>query len=161
MTAVMLSLLPVWTTLSALESDDEQPIYLEADSADLDEKQAVSVYRGNVFVQQGSLQIRADEVTIHHREDRRPEKIIALGSPATYRQELEGEEQEVRAEALRMEYVTEKDEITLVDRAVVFQGEDTFRSDRIVFDRGNARVKAGSNVQGKERVRILINPSRP
>jgi lipopolysaccharide export system protein LptA len=159
--AVALLLLPVWTSPFALEGDDAQPIYLEADSADLDEKQAVSVYRGNVFVQQGSLQIRADEVTIHHREDRQPERIIAVGSPATYRQELEGDKEEVKAEALRMEYVAEKDEITLIDQAIVFQGADTFRSDRIVYDRGNARVKAGSNVQGKERVKILINPSKP
>jgi lipopolysaccharide export system protein LptA len=158
--AIGLSLFAAPPPSPALEGDDEQPLYLEADSADLDEKKALSVYRGNVMVQQGSLQIRADEVTIHHREDRQPEKIIAVGNPATYRQELEGDQEEVRAEALRMEYLSGKDEITLIDQAVVFQGEDTFRNDRIVYDRGNARVKAGSNVQGKERVKILINPAR-
>jgi lipopolysaccharide export system protein LptA len=99
-------------------------------------------------------------VTVHHLPDSRPEKIIAIGNPATYRQEVEGEEQQVEAEALRMEYVTEKDEITLIDQAVVFQGEDTFRNDRIVYDRANARVKAGTSVQGSERVKIRINPSR-
>jgi lipopolysaccharide export system protein LptA len=142
----------------ALESDEDQPLYLEADNADLDEAKAMSVYTGNVLIQQGSLVIRADQVTMHHGEDRKPHKIIAVGKPATYRQELEGEEEAIRAEALRMEYLTDKDEITLIDEAVVFQGEDTFRNDRIVYDRGNARVKAGSDVQGKERVKILINP---
>jgi lipopolysaccharide export system protein LptA len=142
----------------ALESDEDQPLYLEADNADLDEMKAISVYTGNVFVQQGSLQIRADVVTIHHLENRQPEKIIATGAPATYRQEVEGEQEEVQAEALRMEYLTEKDEITLIEQAVVYQGEDTFRNDRIVYDRANARVKAGAIVQGKDRVKILINP---
>ena len=158
--AVGLALVAATAPARALEGDQEQPLYLEADNAELDELKAVSVYRGNVIVQQGTLQIRADEITIEHRDDRQPERIIAIGNPATYRQDVEGEEQEVEAEALRMEYVTEKDEITLIGQAVVFQGEDTFRNDRIVFDRANARVKAGTNVQGTERVKIYINPSR-
>jgi len=145
---------------AGLESDENQPLYLEADNAELDELKAISIYTGNVFVQQGTLQIRADQVTIHHREDRQPKMIVAVGAPATYQQEIDGEEQGINAEALRMEYITEKDEITLIDQAIVYQGEDTFRNDRIVYDRANARVKAGSNVQGKERVKILINPSQ-
>ena len=63
-----------------------------------------------------------------------------------------------RAEALRMEYQADKDEITLIDQAVVFQGTDTFRSDRILYDRINARVKAGASAKGKERVKIHITP---
>jgi lipopolysaccharide export system protein LptA len=158
--ALGLSLLMASVPAAALEGDEELPLYLEADSAQLDDVKAISVYTGNVLVRQGTLQIQADEVTIQHGDDRRPVKIIAVGDPATYRQALDGDEQGVRAEALRMEYVTEKDEITLVDQAVVFQGKDTFRNDRIVYDRGNARVKAGASVQGKERVKIRINPSK-
>jgi len=158
--ALTVALSLVSMTAAGLESDEEQPIYLEADNAELDELKAISIYTGNVFVQQGTLQIRADQVTIHHREDRQPEIIIAVGTPATYQQQIEGEEQGIRAEALRMEYVTAKDEITLIERAIVYQGEDTFRNDRIVYDRANARVKAGTSVQGKERVKILIHPSQ-
>jgi lipopolysaccharide export system protein LptA len=143
---------------AALEDDERQPLYLEADTAELEDAKAESVYTGNVVVQQGSLQIRADEVTVRHREDRRPEHIIAVGKPATYSQDLEGEERPVQAEALRMEYDAEKDEITLIGEAVVYQGKDTFRNDRIVYDRANARVKAGAEVQGKERVKILLHP---
>jgi lipopolysaccharide export system protein LptA len=59
-----------------------------------------------------------------------------------------------------MEYLAAREEITLIDQALVLQGQDTFRSDRIVYDRLNARVKAGTSAQGKERVRILINPAQ-
>jgi lipopolysaccharide export system protein LptA len=155
-----LALLGGLHSASALEEDEQQPLYLEADNAVLDEQKAESVYTGNVFVQQGSMQIHADQVTVHHREDRQPEHIIAVGKPATYRQEVEGEKQPVQAEAMRMEYDTAKDEITLIDHAVVYQGADTFRNDRIVYDRANAQVRAGSNVQGKERVKILIHPAQ-
>jgi len=144
----------------ALEDDETQPLYLEADNAELDEQKAESVYTGNVFVQQGSMQIRADRVTVHHDKDRRPQRIIAVGKPATYRQEVEGEKRPVEGEALRMEYDADKDEITLIDQAVVFQGDDTFRNDRIVYDRNRSRVQAGTAVQGKERVKILLHPGQ-
>ncbi|NCA87852.1 MAG: lipopolysaccharide transport periplasmic protein LptA [Gammaproteobacteria bacterium] len=142
----------------ALESDQQQPLSLESDAAEMDEAKRLSVYTGKVIVRQGTLEIRADQVTIHHAEDKRPELIIATGQPATYQQQVEGEQRPIQAEALRMEYQATKDEITLIDQAVVFQGADTFRSDRIVYDRLNARVKAGTSAQGKERVRIQITP---
>lgn len=147
--------------LAAVEGDQEQPLYLESDSAELDEEASTSVYTGNVFVKQGSMEIRADEVTVHHDPDRRPKRIVAVGNPAKYRQDVEGEQKKVEAEALRMEYEADAEEITLIDQALLFQGEDTFRSDRIVYDRARARVKAGTSAQGKERVKIFIkNPAQ-
>ena len=154
---VGLALLPA-APAGALESDQQQPLYLEADNAELDEAKRLSLYTGNVIVRQGSLEIHADQVQIHHLEDKRPELIIATGQPATYQQLVEGEEQPVEAQARRMEYQATKEEITLIDEAVVFQGTDTFRSDRILYDRRNAKVKAGASALGKERVRIHITP---
>jgi lipopolysaccharide export system protein LptA len=143
---------------AALEDDEKQPLYLEADNAELDDQKAESVYTGNVVVQQGSMHIHADQVTVYHDKDRRPKRIVAVGKPATYRQEVEGEKRPMEAEAQRMEYDAGQDEIILIDRAVVYQGKDTFRNDRIVYDRAHAQVKAGTAVQGKERVKILLHP---
>jgi lipopolysaccharide export system protein LptA len=144
----------------ALEDDQAKPLYLESDSAELDDAKSISVYTGNVFIKQGSMEITGNQVTVHHDAGRKPTHIVAIGTPSTYRQEMEGEEQEVQAEALRMEYDASKDEITLIDKAVLFQGEDTFRSDRIVYDRTKDLVKAGTSAQGKERVKITITPSK-
>ncbi|MCG6859958.1 MAG: lipopolysaccharide transport periplasmic protein LptA [Chromatiaceae bacterium] len=146
--------------LPALEEDQEQPLYLESDSAEIFEAKSLSIYTGNVFVKQGSMELRGDQVTVHHDPERRPEFIITIGAPATYLQQVEGEEKKVEAEALRMEFDRDKDEITLINQAVLFQGEDTFRSDRIVYDRAKAQVKAGTIADGKERVKIVISPSR-
>jgi lipopolysaccharide export system protein LptA len=159
LTLALLALGTLAAPLPALEGDQDQPVFLESDSAELDDQSAKSVYRGNVVVTQGSIEIRADEVEIHHHPDRRPRLIIATGNPATYRQTVEGEGKEMQAEALRMEFETDRDEIVLIGEAVVFQGEDQLRSDRIVYDRATALVKAGASAQGRERVRIQINPS--
>jgi lipopolysaccharide export system protein LptA len=158
--AALLTLLGAAHPAAGLESDQNQPVYLEADSVELDEQKSESIYKGNVQVQQGSMHMSANEVTVHHYPDRRPEHITAIGDPVKYRQEIEGQKQEVRAEADRMEYDAGKNELTLIGHAVLFQGQDTFRSDRIVYDRANAQVKAGASAQGKARVKIRINPAQ-
>ncbi|MEA3638797.1 MAG: lipopolysaccharide transport periplasmic protein LptA [Lamprobacter sp.] len=146
------------TSTSALESDQYQPMYIEADAAELDEKQLTSLYIGHVEVTQGSLFIQADEVLVHHKPDRRAEKIIAIGQPVRYRQLLDDDPEEVKGRALRMEYEADREQLTLIDEAVLIQGEDRFASDRIVYNRITKRVTAGSSAQGRERVKIRIEP---
>lgn len=157
--ALALAFLAAPVRSPALEDDQDKPLYLESDSAELDDAKSISVYTGNVFVKQGSMEIRGNQVTVYHDPERKPKHIISVGTPSTYRQQMEGEEREVEAEALRMEYDADNDEITLIDKAVLFQGTDTFRSDRIVYDRTRGLVKAGASARGKERVKITITPS--
>jgi lipopolysaccharide export system protein LptA len=142
----------------ALEDDQYQPMYIEADAAELDDKQLTSLYIGNVDVTQGSMRIRADEVLVHHKEDRRAQKIIAIGKPVRYRQRVEDDPDEVNGRALRMEYEADREELVLIDEAVLTQGEDRFASDRIVYNRITDRVTAGTSAQGSERVKIRIEP---
>lgn len=40
--------------------------------------------------------------------------------------------------------------------AVLNQGKDTFKSDKIIYDRARAVVKAGASAKGKERVKVTI-----
>jgi lipopolysaccharide export system protein LptA len=142
----------------ALEEDQYQPMYIEADAAELDEKQLTSLYLGNVDVSQGSMRILADEVLVQHKQDRRVQKIIAIGKPVRYRQRVDDDPDEVKGRALRMEYEADREELTLIDEAVLIQGEDRFASDRIVYNRITDRVTAGSSAQGRERVKIRIEP---
>ena len=142
----------------ALDSDQEQPLFIEADAVEFDDNTAQSWYFGNVDIQQGTLRILADQVEVQHRENRQPRIIIAVGDPARYRQIPEGETEPVLGRSQRMEYDADRDEITLIDRAVLIQGQDRFANDRIVYNRTTARVTAGANAQGNERVKITITP---
>ena len=144
--------------VAALKEDENQPLYIESDAAELDDKQSISLYIGNVEVEQGSMRIFADEVLVHHRPNRQPQKIIAVGNPVRYRQALDDDPDEVNGHARRMEYEADRDEITLIDEAELTQGEDRFASDRIVYNRITERVTAGTSAQGRERVKIRIEP---
>jgi lipopolysaccharide export system protein LptA len=149
-----------WGSACALEGDQQQPVYIEADSVELDDIQDTSVYTGNVQIDQGSMRILADQVTVKHKEDRHPRFIVAVGNPVRYRQDVEGEKGEVHGRAQRMEYDADKDELTLIDQAELTQATDRFASDRIVYDRARSQVKAGTSAQGSGRVKITFTPEK-
>ncbi len=143
------------SSLPALESDQEQAIELTADYADIDESRGVSVYKGDVDLRQGSMRLRADIVTVHH-VDRKPERMVAEGRPVKFQQQ--SDKGPVKGEARRAEYEVSTENLVLIGDAVVVQGKDSMRSDRIVYDRVRSVVKAGAAAKGKERVRISIQP---
>lgn len=142
----------------ALSGDREQPMTLEADSVSIDESTGVSLYEGNVVVAQGSLRLWADRLWIHRR-DGRTEKLISEGAPTRFRQ-LTDDRQEVRGRALRAEFYVDRDQLLLFDEAVLEQGADQFRSDRIVYNRATSQVLAGTSADGKQRVRVIIEPRK-
>lgn len=145
---------------AALPDDQNQPIQIEADGVEIDDGRHLSTYTGNVEVSQGSMRLWADRVTVNHKASRRPNRIIAVGKPVRYRQLMEKDGKEVKAKAMRMEYDVGSEEILLVDQAELTQGTDSFSSDRILYDRNKAVVKAGASAKGKQRVRISITPSK-
>ena len=143
---------------AALSSDREQPMYVEADRADIDDKRGVSVYRGNVEITQGTLRLTADELTVH-TSDGDITQAVATGTPATYRQRPDNKPQDVEAESLRMEYYAGEQKIILLQQAEVRQDGDTFRSERIHYDIARDKVNAGAGTPG-DRVRITIQPKK-
>jgi lipopolysaccharide export system protein LptA len=74
-------LLLVAAHVSALDSDREQPIQIEADEAVRDEIVGETRYEGNVVLTQGSLRITADRIAIRH-DAKGADAILATGQPA-------------------------------------------------------------------------------
>jgi len=140
----------------ALPSDQDQPITVEADSVEIDDRTGISVYIGDVIVDQGSIHLTADKVTVYQIE-KRTDKIVAIGKPVKFRQMTEAGE-EVKGRAIQVEYHASRDELFLIGDAEIIQGKDRATSDRITYDRKKALVKAGAAAKGKERVRISIDP---
>jgi lipopolysaccharide export system protein LptA len=144
--------LPAW----ALSSDREQPMHIESNQAELDEQKGISIYIGNVRVTQGTLVLTGEHMTVY-QDGANLERLILLGKPATYRQRPDGKDEDMRAEALRMEYYAAPERVILLDEAVAWQGENSFRSDRIVYQVAQDRVEAGAP-DGGQRVHIILQP---
>jgi lipopolysaccharide export system protein LptA len=144
-------------TAHALASDKDQPVQLSADSVDMDEDKGISVYKGDVDLRQGSMRLRADQVTIRHR-GRAPEKVIAVGSPVHFQQDTG--KGLVKARGKRAEYEVNGEVLVLIGKASLTRAGNTTRSDRIVYDRVRHKVKAGAAAEGKQRVQITIQPNK-
>ena len=64
----------------ALEDDRSKPIHVKADTAERDDKRGITTYRGDVVIDQGSLNIAAQEVIMYGSTS--IERIVATGRPA-------------------------------------------------------------------------------
>jgi len=145
---------------AALESDQQQPIYMEADGVEINDGSGASIYQGNVIVTQGSIRMTADKVTVT-RKPNGADHIVAIGNPATFQQQMEGKKELIKGRSKRAEYTTDSEVIVLIGDAVLTQAKDTFKSDRIIYNRIQGQVLAGNKAQGKQRVRVTIRPKKP
>ena len=139
----------------ALSGDKNQAIEIEADSVDIKESEGVSVYKGDVILRQGSIELSADKVTVEHKGGK-PSKVVASGTPVHFKQRPGDNKPDIVGQANKMEYRVDSEELILSGKARLSQGKDSFASDRIVYDRVKAVVKAGAAAKGSERVRITI-----
>lgn len=140
----------------ALPEDRDQPIYISSNSFVRDEKQKVAIYEGEVTLDQGSLKIRGDKVTVHLNPDDSPKRIEATGNPAIFRQKPSADDAEVVAEALHLDYQIDKQTIDLYKQASILQEGSTTRSNKITYSMKSARLEAGGEDEG--RVNIVIQP---
>lgn len=141
----------------ALSSDRQQPLTIEADTVEIDDKSGVSVYQGNVVAVQGTLELKADTVTIYS-PGRELDKVVAVGNPARYKQRPDNKTEDVRARAQRMEYYADKGKLILLEGGHLWQGKDEFSGNRIEYDTRRDVVNASMSNTGKERVRIIMQP---
>lgn len=140
---------------AALEDDRSQPIRISADQALRDEKQGVTVYSGNVKMDQGSLYISADKITIFRIVDE-ADKIVAQGKPAHLQQRPEPDKGLIHAEADTIEYYKAESRIHLRESARLQQDGSTVTGATIEYYIDEQRIVAGSERTEEDRVRVVI-----
>jgi len=153
----------------ALSTDKDQPIEIEADTADLDDEKGITIYRGNVILIQGSVRMTGDIMTVYFK-DNELDTLIMEGKPARYRQLPDDSKIYDEAESLRMEYYELKSLVILIDKASFKQEGLSFSGNRIEYDTEHSRVKARGSIktQGEagdsssngERVKIILKPKK-
>lgn len=148
-----------------LPSDRQKPISIEADHAQMDDREGVTQYKGDAILTQGTLRITGDLITFFYDENKQLTKAVAEGKRATYEQVHKPGDNPVRAKALKMEYFADRQEIYLTGDGYVWQNGDEFTGNYIEYDIARNVVSANSNpvtVDGQEqkkgRVHIIIQP---
>ena len=161
------------TPAHALSTDSDQPISILADAAEHDDATRMTIYRGNVVIDQGSLHITGDTVTVNFDAHDQVTKITSVGKPSHFQQLPDGDTGHRKAWAKQMEYFPEQDLIMLFGEARYEKDGSRVQADRLVYDSRNARFKALTDAAGAssgeegqatgkkpERVRIQIKPKK-
>ena len=143
---VVLSCLLGSMTAWCLSTDKDQPIQVEADEAELDDLNDVSIYRGNVIVTQGSIRMTGDVMTVRSKGGDELDYLVIEGSPATYRQLPDNAAAPNQARAKRMEYHETRNLVVLIEDAWVKQDTSTLVGERIEYNTALSRVKATGGV---------------
>ena len=157
--ALVMALTLVAGPAQALPDDRDQPIHITADKALRDEKLGVTVYSGNVQMDQGSMRITADTLTIYHITEE-ADRIVAEGRPAKMQQQPELDKGPVHAHAGVIEYFRDEERVHLQSNARVEQDGAVVAGDSIDYLIAEQLVKADSDqtLEGN-RVQVIIPPS--
>lgn len=156
---ILAGLLATPTVALCLGTDRNQPMHIRADRVELDEKTGVSTYRGAVELTQGSLRLTADALTVQRAADK-VERVIADGSPATFRQRPDNADHDIRGQALHLEYRSGDATVELTGQARLWQDKDEFSGTHIVYEADRNRVRANGGEAGDGRVHAIIHPQR-
>ncbi len=154
---VGLGLLLISLAVPALESDSEQPIYIDSNDAVYDEKSEISTYTGNVVATQGSIKIDADQLVVYLKSGNIT-KLVATGKPSKF-QQLPGVGKDMMyGEGLINEFYPDKNLLIFMKNASVWQGEAKQSSEYIQYDTKNSLLKAGEPSADGKRVHSVIKP---
>ena len=140
----------------ARPDDRDKPIHITADTAELNDKTGISIYRGTVKMVQGTTILTGDVITIYS-PDKKVNKVVSIGELATY-QETTTDGHIVYAEAEEMVYNRIESKIELFRQAKVTQLDNVFRSEHIIYYIEEELIDAGTPT---DRVNITILPDSP
>lgn len=155
---VLVSTLFISPTLFALPDDTQQPIRIKADSAERNEKTGQTIYDGNVIIEQGSLQITADQVVIEGGAGNIT-SIRATGRPAHLEQQPRHEQSKIHARGYTIYYHLEQKLVELKGKASLVQQGSTVSGERIDYFIADQIVKAHSDSDStteSTRVEVVI-----
>ncbi|MFT7286597.1 MAG: lipopolysaccharide export system protein LptA [Halieaceae bacterium] len=149
------SLLLPGTAALALPTDRSQAIEISAERAVRDEKAGYTIYSGDVILEQGSLHIEADKLTIFHDRES-ADRIVAVGTPARLSQQPELDKALVTASALRIVYEKSSERVLLRDAARISQEGAVVSGDSIDYFMAEQRVRADASKNDDTRVQVII-----
>ena len=154
----------VQTEARAEKQDSGEPVTLEADFVEINDKDGEAVFKGRVTLRQGTLEINASEIIVKGDEDGF-QYGKASGSPAHFKQKREGLEEHIDGYANRIEYNGLTGKLEMFENARLTRGSDRVEGDYISYNikseffqiMGGGKPSSG-DAKSSGRVRAIIQP---
>ncbi|VVN86911.1 lipopolysaccharide transport periplasmic protein LptA [Pseudomonas fluorescens] len=151
----------------ALPDDRNQPIRIQADDAQLDDKQGIATYKGDVIITQGSMKVTGNTVTITRTAGGDIDVVTSVGNLAYFEQmQTAGDAKPVQGYGVTIQYHASQDRVVLIDRAKVIDKDgNVTQGEKIVYDTvkklANAGRATGTKVtEERPRIDMVIQPKK-
>ncbi|MGH1359734.1 MAG: lipopolysaccharide transport periplasmic protein LptA [Burkholderiaceae bacterium] len=155
----------------AADAGDKPPagaIKIEADQMQYDDKARVNIFKGNVVLHRGDIEIRAAQLRLS--QDAAGNQIArATGNPARFVQHRSGTKLTVKGQGRELRYSNKTEAVEIIGGATLLrsrpgQAPDRVKGARIVYQSNNDffSVEGGkdgtSETNPKGRVQVVIQP---
>jgi len=176
---------------AAQTDDRRLPLQLDADFTDLDGKNSMVIFHGlrlsqgslgieadegratkmdfedsvwhlsgNVVIDVDGGQIESDSAEMTF-SDYELSSATIIGSPAIFRLKRPGSDQDLYAEAGRLQYDFAAGVIEFSDQATITEGGNQISSNYLIYNIREQRIRASSGGDGNPKVRITYTPDDP
>ena len=145
----------------ALPEDSSQPIRIQANTANLDDRRNIAVYTGDVIVTQGTMRLTGNEVTLTTDAEGEVRKIVSVGNLATFKQTPNPGKGPVNARGRTIEYYAAEERVVLINNAHLDQDGNTFEGEYVTYNVAEEVVDAGrpgENAEQPDRIEMVIQP---
>ena len=148
-------------TTSFSQLDKEKPIEIMADSLEVKQDQKTAVFQGNVEAIQGNMQLRANELIVHYRDDsgngHTVNSITRINAKGSVFMTSESE----TAQGDFGLYDVEKGIMTLTENVVLTRENNVIRGNRLILNlvTGQSKIDGGlDTTHSNGRVKGLFVP---
>ncbi|EEX95239.1 LPS ABC transporter periplasmic component [Vibrio orientalis CIP 102891 = ATCC 33934] len=153
----LISCLFISSQALALSTDQDQPVYIDSDSQQLDMQSNKVTFLGDVKLKQGSININADKVIVtRDPKDGSIQEIEGYGDLATFSQ-LTDDGKTLYGEAKELYYVMAEDQLTMIDKAMLSQDDSVIRGTKIRYKISSQKLIADGKEKG-DRVSTVLQP---
>ena len=139
----------------ALPQASDEPLTINADSAEVNQMDNTTIYSGNVILTQGDLQLNADTLIISVA-DSNVDSVNAQGTPVVVTR-TDASNCDVEGRGERLEYNPKTETIILIGRAKLSQQNTTLEGERIVYNLNDATLKS----EGRTRTVFPLTGGKP
>jgi len=141
----------------ALESDFTENVVVNAKRQEVFIKENRVIFYDSVVVTQGTTLNHADKLTVLSSGEKGTEVMIAIGSPATFYQELD-DGKKINGEADEIRYELGKKRLILSKNAHLRQADSEVKSDKIIYQIDKQEMIAESGKHESDRVITIFTP---
>jgi len=144
----------------ALPDDTNKPLEIQADEASFDQNTGEAIYKGNVFIKQGSIEIEAQYLRVStDQSSRKFTSLEASGTPAKFSQQVDWSGNIVISKGDEIHYSTSESKLEIMGNGYLSRMQNSISADYILYMIDDGTFNAEKKDTG--RVSMTLQPQAP